>query len=58
MNLVHQFHAAEKNQVATQKMSESGFSFDDKKSKFPLKLEPSFTNTSSKPILIGEVSRN
>ena len=58
MNLVRQVHAAEKNQVATQKMSKSGFSLNDKKSKFLLFLEQRFTNTSSKPILIGEVSRN
>ena len=43
---------------ATQKTSESGFSLNDKKSKFSLILEQRFTNTSSKPILIGEVSRN
>ena len=39
-------------------MSGSGFSLNDKKGKFSLILEQSFTNTSSKPILIGEVSRN
>ena len=58
MNLVRQVHAAEEHQVATQKMSESGFSLNDKKSKFSLVVEQRFTNTSSKPILIGEVSRN
>ena len=31
MNLVRQVHAAEKNQVATQEMSDSGFSLKDKK---------------------------
>ena len=35
-------------------MSESGFSLNDKKSNFSQILEPRFTNTSSKPILIGE----
>ena len=52
------FQASEKTQVATQKVSKSGFSLNDKKSKFPLKLEPRFRNTSSKPILIEEVFRN
>ena len=37
MNLVRKVHAAEKNRVATQKMSESGFSLNDK-SKFSLIL--------------------
>ena len=58
MNLVRQVHAAEKNQVAKWKTKPSGFSLKDKKSKFSLILEQRFTNTSSKPILIGEVSRN
>ena len=50
------------NQVATWKMSKSGFSLKDKKSKFSLVSEPKFTNTSSKPILtersIQEFTRN
>ena len=47
------------NQVATWKTSESGFfSKTKKKSKFPVKLEPRFTNTSFQPILTREVSRN
>ena len=58
MSLVRLVRAAEQNQVATQKMSKSGFSFNDKKSKFSLIVEQRFTNTTSKPILIGEVSRN
>ena len=49
--------SSEKNQVATKKMSKSGFSLNDKKSKLLLIVEQRFTNTSSKPILIGEVSR-
>ena len=52
------FHAAEKNQVATQKMSKSGFSLNDNKSKFSPILGQRSKNTSPKPILIGEVSRN
>ena len=50
--------ASQKTQVATQKMSKSGFSLNDKKSKFSLTLEPRFRYTSSKPIMIEEVSRN
>ena len=44
------------NQVAKSKTRQSGFSLNDK-SKFSLIVEQRFTNTSSKPILIGEVSR-
>ena len=58
MNLVRSVRAAQKDQVATQKKSESGFSLNDKKTKFSLIIEQRFRNTSSKPILIGEVSRN
>ena len=57
MNVVRLVRA-KKNQVATQNMSESGFSLNDNKSKFSLIVERRFRNTSSKPILIGEVSRN
>ena len=39
-------------------MSKPGFSLNDKKSKFSLIVEHKFTNTSSKTILIGDVSRN
>ena len=42
------------NQVATWKTSESGFSLNDKKSKFSLIVEQRFTNTSSKPIMMGD----
>ena len=58
MKLVRWVQASEKTQVATRKMSKSGFSLNDKRSNFSLILEQRFKNTSSKPILIGEVSRN
>ena len=58
MNLVRKVRAAEKNQVPTQKTSESGFSLNDNKSKFSLMLAPRFRNTNFNPILIGEVFRN
>ena len=38
--------------------SKSGFSLNDKKSKFSLIVEQRFRNTSSKPIMMEEVSRN
>ena len=57
-NLVRQVRAAEKTTSPTQKTSEPGFSMNDKKSKFSLIVELRFTNTSSKPILIGEVFKN
>ena len=39
-------------------MSKSGFSWNDKKSKFSLIVEQRFRNTSSKPIMTEEVSKN
>ena len=57
-NLVHSVRA-KNNQVAKWKTEQSGFSLkDDKKGKFSLILEPRIRNTSSKPILKGEVFRN
>ena len=41
-NFVRDVRAAEKNQVATQKTSESGFSLNDKKNKFSMILEQRF----------------
>ena len=46
------------NQVATWKTKVSGFSLNDKKSKFSLKSELRSRSTNLKPILIEEVSRN
>ena len=53
-----QVRSQNENQVATWRVKESGFSLKDKKSKFSLKSELRSRNTSSKPILIEEVSRN
>ena len=39
-------------------MSKSGFSLNEKKNKLSLILEQRLTNSSSNPILMGEVSRN
>ena len=58
MSFVHQFQTSEKIHVATQKMSKSGFFWNDKKSRFSLIVEQRFTNTTFKPILTEEVSRN
>ena len=46
-----------RNQVATWKTSEAGFSLKDKKSKFLLKLDLRSRSTNFKPILTEEVSR-
>ena len=58
MSSVRQVQASEKIQVATQKMSKSDFFWNDKKSKFSLISEQRSKNTSSRPIMTGEVSRN
>ena len=50
--------SSSREKPSRQKMSKSGFSLNDKKSKFSLILEQRFKNTSSRPILMGEVFRN
>ena len=44
--------------AAAQKMSKSGFSLNDKKSRFSLFVEQRFRNTSSRPIATEEISKN
>ena len=55
MNLDHKFQTSENIHVATQKMSKRGFFWNDKESRFSLTVKQRFKNTSSRPILIGEV---
>ena len=52
------FQMSWKIQVATQKTSKSGFFWNDKKSKFSVIMEQRFKNTSSRPIMTEELSRN
>ena len=58
MSLVRQVQASEKIHVATQKMSKSGFFWNDKKSTFSLIVEQRFRNRSSKPIMTEQVPKN
>ena len=58
MHELSSLSSCRENQVVKWKTKESGFSLKDKKSKFSLKSERRFISTSSKPILIEEVSRN
>ena len=58
MSLDHSFQTSGKTQVATQKMSKSGFSLNDKESKISLIIEQRFKNTSSRPIMTEEISKN
>ena len=48
MSLDHSFQTSEKIHVATQKMSKSGFSWNDKKSRFSLIFTQRFRNTRQK----------
>ena len=50
VNLVRQVQASEKIHVVTEKMSKSGFFWNDKKSKFSLIVGQRFGNTNSKPL--------
>ena len=56
ISLIHEFQTSEKTRVAAQKMSKSGFFWNDKKSRFSLIVEQRFKDTSSKPILTEEIS--
>ena len=47
----HSFQTSDKNHVVTQKVSKSGFFWNDKRSKILLIVEQRFTNTSTKPIV-------
>ena len=58
MSLDHSFQTPEKIHVATQKMSKSGFFWNDRKSRFSLTVEQRFRNSSSKPIMTEEISKN
>ena len=50
-SLTHKFQTSEKNRATAQKMSKSGFFWNDKKSRFSLIVEQRFENTSSRLIL-------
>ena len=58
MSVDHSFQTSEKIHVATQKMSKSGFFWNDKKSIFSLIKEQRFRNASSRPIVTEEISEN
>ena len=58
MSLDHSFQTPEKIHVATQIMSKSGFFWNDKKSRFSLVEERRFRNTSSRPNVTEEISKN
>ena len=57
MSLVRYVQASEKIHVATQKMSKSGFFWNDKKSKFSMIIEQRFRNTNSRRIMTEEISK-
>ena len=58
MSLDHLFQTSEKIHVETQKMSKSGFFWDDKKSRFSLIIGQRFRNMSSRPIMTEEISKS
>ena len=57
-SLVRQFQTSEKIRATAQKMSKSGFFWNDKKSRLSLIIEQRFKNTSSRPIMTEEVSQS
>ena len=57
-NLIHKSQTSEKIRAAAQKMSKSGFFWNDKESRFSLIVKQRFENTSSRPIMTEEVFKN
>ena len=53
-----QSQMSEKIRATAQKMSKSGFFWNEKESRFSLLVKQRFRNTSSKPIMTEEVSQN
>ena len=55
ISLTHKFQMSEKFRATDQKMSKSGFFWNDKESRFSLIVKQRFENTSSRPIMTEEV---
>ena len=58
MSLDHSFQTSEKIQVATQKMSNQDSSGTTKKEQILADFEQTLRNTSSRPIVTEEISKN
>ena len=56
--LTHKFQTSDKFRATAQKVSKSGFFWNDKESRFSLIIEQRFKNTSSRPIMTEERSQN
>ena len=57
-SLTHKFQTSEKIRATAQKMSKSGFFWNDKECRFSLTVKQRFENSSSRPIKTKEVSKN
>ena len=58
ISLIHQSQTSEKIRAAAQKMSKSGFFWNDRESRFSLIIKQRFKNTNSRPIVTEEVSKS
>ena len=57
-SFIHKSQTSEKIRAAAQKMSKSGFFWNDKESRFPLIVKQRFKNTNSRPIMTEEVFKS
>ena len=57
-SLTHKFQTSEKFRATAQKVSKSGFFWNDKESRFSLTVKQRFENTSSKPIMTEEAFKS
>ena len=57
-SFIHQSQTSEKIRAAAQKMSKSGFFWNDKESRFSLTVKQRFKNTNSSSIITEEVFKS
>ena len=57
-SFIHKSQTSEKIRAAAQKMSKSGFFWNDKESRFSLTVKQRFKNTNSRPIMTEEAFKS
>ena len=58
VSLTHKFQTSEKIRATAQKVSKSGFFWNDKERRFSLSVKQRFENTNSRPIMTEEVFKS
>ena len=58
LRLIHQFQTSKKFRATAQKVSKSGFFWNDKESRFSLTVKQRLENTNSRPTMTEEVFKS